>query len=28
MQSQSFWDEEFEKVREIDTDLLRTRSAD
>jgi hypothetical protein len=27
MQSQSFWDEEFEKVREIDTDLLRTRSA-
>jgi len=27
MQSQSFWDEEFEKVREIDTDLLRARSA-
>jgi cysteine synthase len=26
MQSQSFWDEEFEKVREIDADLLRTRS--
>jgi hypothetical protein len=26
MQSRSFWDEEFEKVREIDTDLLRTRS--
>jgi cysteine synthase len=26
MQSQSFWDEEFEKVRETDADLLRTRS--